>query len=50
MKYLGVYHDYNLPNINLPRIIEYIGNIELLASYNEENTFFIGNPPNKYPL
>lgn len=41
MKYLGVYHDYNLPNINLPRFIEYIGNIELLASYNEENPFFI---------
>lgn len=41
MKYLGIYHDYNLPNINLPRLIEYVNNIELLSSYNAENPFYI---------
>ena len=41
MKYLGIYHDFNLPNINLPRFIEYIGNIDILTSYNAENPFFI---------
>ena len=35
MKFLGVYHDYNLPKINLPRLIEYIGNIEVLTSYSQ---------------
>lgn len=41
MKYLGIYHDYNLPNVNLPRLIEYVHNIELLTSYNAENPFYI---------
>lgn len=37
MKFLGIYHDYNLPNIDLPRLIEYIGNIAVLTSYNEND-------------
>ena len=41
MQYLGIYHNYNLPNINLPRFIDYIHDIELLTSYNAENPFFI---------
>ena len=41
MNFLGIYHDYNLPKINLPRLIEYIGNIAVLTSYNENNPFFI---------
>ena len=41
MKYIGIYHDYNLPNINLPRFIEYINNIVVFTSYNEDNPFFI---------
>ena len=41
MKYLGIYHDYNLPNHNLPRLIEYINNIEILTYYNAENPFYI---------
>lgn len=41
MKYLGIYHDFNLPNINLPRLIEYIDDVEVLTSYNVENPFFI---------
>lgn len=41
MKFLGIYHDYNLPKVNLPRLIEYIDNIAVLTSYNENNPFFI---------
>ena len=39
MQYLGIYHNYNLPNINLPRFIDYIHDIELLTSYNERTHF-----------
>jgi hypothetical protein len=41
MKYLGIYHDYNFPNINLPRFIDYINNIEVFTSYIAETPFFI---------
>ena len=41
MKYLGIYHDYNLPNVNFPRLIEFVNKIELLTSYNAENPFYI---------
>lgn len=41
MNYLGIYHNYNLPNIDSPRLFTYVNNVDVIINYNEQCPFYI---------
>ena len=41
MNYLGIYHDYNLPNIDSPHLFTYVNNVDVIINYNKQCPFYI---------